>query len=1482
MPTTPRRAAAANKKVEDSDGDLKDDQKKDTNKKDATAEEVSDGNSRGLGRPKKDLSTPNKDAIDEEEETSTDSTRKRQGRTKKDILVPETTETPERRGRGRSRKDTPGTPAVKDSEESKKGRGRPKKNEEKDGNDEIGSPSDEKRGRGRPKKDLNDTDTTESDLNSGSDKERIEVTLPGRGTVIIKSEPDDTFHMSTRRKTGFSCECGQSFSVEYLLEDHQRRCKKAETGTPNVVKTIKKEPGSATSTPKARTNREKAKETPKEKAKDTPKEKPKVTSKEKSKETPKEKPRETPRRKPELKANINPKSGNDKAETEISKDLKKSEPSELEKDSADTVESSVKETNDSDNQNKSEEKDIDTPMETILVRPPGVSKEISTPVSRSKATEVKKILVVTPEGLKRQSVPQPAVLKVEKKPVTPSTRVMVMPKPKSAEKKVVVLMGTKETEVSIDAIDDDKEEVELEAVTYQAVAVESQQEPIIEPEESSSNVEANGEETGDIKASETMETETVNDGDVQTAQQEVQIVEVDAVTGQVIVVQEGQQKVESNESAEQVQVVELEASAEKMALLQESLGLMDIPQEPVEHSVEEGSSEEKAIEEKLEVDPSEEGAKTEEHKDQDEREEGEVKEGDDDDEENEEDEEILDDGALDGKRKITDDETWTPLAKRIRRSLATPATGTKIKSSYRPKKQPKNALSLLSEAAKKTMEKAKEENVELDPVQLKIFESLVSVAVKDEDIDEDEEDDVMEVRVIKQEESAEGIELDEDGEVAAVIYNDDEEALVDISVIESMVDLESAECGICFMKFKNSKYMRNHLVTHTGNKKFTCEVCSKRFMRKYDLQQHMMRVHSFIKAARGKIISSEEELLASNSEADLKTCQYCQTHFTTQFMLDAHLEEKHSEERPFECPVCQSKFPTQKKLVRHKDSVHSERQHQCEHCEKSFRFLYALKEHEKTHNEAKPFLCDDCGKGFALAKYLQKHKQRHTAPEVMDKVYNCRYCDKTFDNLHEYQQHIRTHTEAEDRIFQCDQCPKRFFKQAHLKRHIMTHSTVRCYECTYCAKAYKDPDTLRKHIRFIHKSAEEDGNRKEYPCPFCDKVFYSNGHRKRHLIKHTGERPFKCEECGKGFTEKRSLQNHQRIHSGERPYSCKICGKAFIQLSHLNRHTFLHTQIRNFECEECGKKFFENADLQKHQRIHSKDKPYKCEFCGIGFSQPNILKCHRRRHTGEKPYVCDICNRAFIQMGALQTHRRLHTGERPFKCSYCGQGFVSKERMKFHTYIHTGITPHICHICGKGFRLKFKLQSHLDSHEGVYRYQCKICNKGFLEKTKLNRHIKQIHDDPSNPDTDSYIENNIRIIQRPDPATPKFQIVELHPDDEATTTHVIVEDDTLRNFSEIAVNSMSQPAANEEVIETTQTVPGSYEIQTSEGDSTNAVQHIQFDSESGEITASGGTTLFDGTTTINLPEGIIYEGMENGEEVVYVVIPEDNQTVILS
>lgn len=1049
--------------------------------------------------------------------------------------------TPEVKGRGQSKNlgKTPNTP-VSCGDEPKRGRGRPKKNEEDDKvdtpQDEIkkgrgrpkkadvdeeevapSTPGDNKRGRGRPRKNT-DTETSESP-HTTTPQSRVAKNsklTPDVSTVIIKTEPDDSFHMSTRKKQGFKCVCGQSFSVEYLLEDHQRKCKKAieeqKSATPKSIKdVVKKEPRTPST---VKTNRESSavRLQQSEKSKSTPKVGVKDVQNEKSKDT--------PRRKPGLKANI---SGKDVDQNKDSS----------EKGSGD--ENSVANTEDKISTESSTESS-DAPIlvpDVVTSGKPEELKEVAqistttTPhTSQNRKQEVKKILVVTPEGLKRQ------------KPLktTSTLPVVKVTSPiKAAEKKVVVVMGTKETEISIDGTQNSSEEVVLEAAnqdngqsvvleectlnstgdaeiatintsmpdeqltsTQITTATSSSEESIISETVDKENVSLAVKST--ITSGETLpeNIETVEpchtgagDASAVISQQEngeavihtipaditasnMQEVVLDTSTGELVVLGDIIAQVQGNEgSIEGQPIVEEVNDSEVLTTNQEN---NDVEAEK--------KSSEMAQEN---VEGNDKGEET-------------VNDNENNEMEEDDDEDILDDGALDGKRPYSDDETWTPKAKRQRRSVGTAPSTYKGKV----KRMPKNSVSLLSEAAKKTLEKAKEENKELDPVQLKIFESLVSVTTKEED--EIGLDENSEVKIIKKEEGVEDVQLqmEENSEVAAVIYNDDEEALVDISVIESMVDLESTECAICFQKFKSPKYMRNHLVTHTGNKRFTCQVCSKRFMRKYDLQQHMMRVHSFIKTSRGKIVSKEEEFLNANNENATKACMFCESKFTTQFMLDNHLEEAHSTERPFKCDICNASFSSSKKLDRHKDAVHSERLHQCEHCDKSFRFLYALKEHEKTHNEAKPFLCDDCGKGFALAKYLQKHKQRHTVPEVFNKIYDCKYCEKVFENLHEYQQHIRTHTDTEDRIHQCDQCPKRFFKYAHLKRHIMTHSTVRSFQCEYCEKRYKDPDTLRKHIRFIHRTADEDGNRKEYPCPFCDKVFYSNGHRKRHLIKHTG------------------------------------------------------------------------------------------------------------------------------------------------------------------------------------------------------------------------------------------------------------------------------------------------------------------------------------------------------------------------------------------
>lgn len=63
--------------------------------------------------------------------------------------------------------------------------------------------------------------------------------------------------------------------------------------------------------------------------------------------------------------------------------------------------------------------------------------------------------------------------------------------------------------------------------------------------------------------------------------------------------------------------------------------------------------------------------------------------------------------------------------------------------------------------------------------------------------------------------------------------------------------------------------------------------------------------------------------------------------------------------------------------------------------------------------------------------------------------------------------------------------------------------------------------------------------KKKYPCHLCSKVFGWSTDLKRHILTHTGERPFKCSTCQATFTRNFLLQKHQRkIHN-----SCFIMPK---------------------------------------------------------------------------------------------------------------------------------------------------------------------------------------------------------------------------------------------------------------------------------------------------------------------------------------------------
>ena len=139
------------------------------------------------------------------------------------------------------------------------------------------------------------------------------------------------------------------------------------------------------------------------------------------------------------------------------------------------------------------------------------------------------------------------------------------------------------------------------------------------------------------------------------------------------------------------------------------------------------------------------------------------------------------------------------------------------------------------------------------------------------------------------------------------------------------------------------------------------------------------------------------------------------------------------------------------------------------------------------------------------------------------KPFKCPYCQKSFNQNGNLQEHIRIHTG--EKPFKCDLCPRSFTTSSQHKLHVKRHLGLKQFKCEYCSKAFLNKDTFKTHIR-----------------------------------RHKGEKPYSCKLCKKSFAESWALTKHMRFHTGLQPYLCKQCGKKFSDSSNLAKHKKIHDE----------------------------------------------------------------------------------------------------------------------------------------------------------------------------------------------------------------------------------------------------------------------------------------------------------------------------------
>jgi len=87
-----------------------------------------------------------------------------------------------------------------------------------------------------------------------------------------------------------------------------------------------------------------------------------------------------------------------------------------------------------------------------------------------------------------------------------------------------------------------------------------------------------------------------------------------------------------------------------------------------------------------------------------------------------------------------------------------------------------------------------------------------------------------------------------------------------------------------------------------------------------------------------------------------------------------------------------------------------------------------------------------------------------SSPRIIPNKYNCEICGRTFDVPYKKKRHVQeVHNKVKKHA--CQFCDKAFFKVSSRKRHELTHITHDTWKCSICAKVFKDPSSLKYHLK---------------------------------------------------------------------------------------------------------------------------------------------------------------------------------------------------------------------------------------------------------------------------------------------------------------------------------------------------------------------------------------------------------------------------------
>ncbi|KAH9519648.1 hypothetical protein Btru_003242 [Bulinus truncatus] len=193
------------------------------------------------------------------------------------------------------------------------------------------------------------------------------------------------------------------------------------------------------------------------------------------------------------------------------------------------------------------------------------------------------------------------------------------------------------------------------------------------------------------------------------------------------------------------------------------------------------------------------------------------------------------------------------------------------------------------------------------------------------------------------------------------------------------------KCALCGEVFPNKTSRTCHFRVSHPEDILKCSLCSKMFACQSDLSKHM-DYHKKGKKEQcpvcGNVVSKlKDHMLLHSQQAQEKmfVCDQCPMSYLRKSNLDRHMLT-HTGEKPYACNICTKSFRSNGMLRKHLLTHTQERPYQCETCGKRCSLRSNLNIHMRIHNINWLYSCTLCPQGFNHKNSLRYHmKSKHSS-----------------------------------------------------------------------------------------------------------------------------------------------------------------------------------------------------------------------------------------------------------------------------------------------------------------------------------------------------------------------------------------------------------------------------------------------------------------------------------------------------------------------